>query len=135
VCPATGWRGDWWTSEGEATLREVVRQQKARGAKTLILSGLSNGGIGASRLIGRFPGTFSKAIFISGVATEAANPYVPTLVIQGASDAQIASGPVRAWAQKNGARYAELDAGHFAMLVRHEAFEAAVRSFLAPPRA
>jgi hypothetical protein len=130
VCPATSWRGDWWSSQGEAILREVVRQQKERGATTLILSGLSNGGIGASRLITRFPHTFSSSILVSGVASDAGDPHVPTLVVQGTSDAQIPSGPVHAWAEEHHARWAELDAGHFAMLVRHEEFERAVRSFL-----
>lgn len=134
VCPATSWRGDWWSADGEAILRRVVEAQRARGAKTLILSGLSNGGIGASRLVTRFPKAFAALMLVSGVAPDAHAPGIPTLVLQGAADAQIGAAPVHAWATKVGARYVELDAGHFALLVRHEESEKAILAWFSSLR-
>lgn len=131
VCPATSWRGDWWTADGEKTLRGVVRIEKDRGAKTLILAGLSNGGIGASRLAPRFPGTFAGLVLISGVASDAPAPNIPTLVFQGRSDAMVRTPAVRAWAKNANATYEEVDAAHFALLVKHEESEKILRTWLA----
>lgn len=33
ACPSTGWKGEWWTPEGEAILRETVKTLHARGVR------------------------------------------------------------------------------------------------------
>ena len=117
VCPSTRWIGDWWTPEGESTVREALASLRARGMRRIYLAGLSNGAIGASRLATRIRG-LDGLILISGAAPDAASPGIPTLVIQGRSDAQIPAALVHGYAERAGARYVELDAGHFAMLTR-----------------
>jgi len=118
VCPATGWRGDWWSAEGERIVRATIASLRARGVAHLYLAGLSNGGVGVSRLAPRLPGTLRGVIVISGAAPEAPNPGVPLLVIQGRNDAMMPAAVARDYAERSAGRYVELDAGHFAMLLR-----------------
>ncbi len=130
VCPSTRWVGDWWSPEGEETLRETIAELRRRGARRFVLAGLSNGGIGASLLAPRLRGSFEGLVLISGASPEAQAPSVPTLVIQGERDAQISADLVRAYALRVGARYHPLDAGHFAMLLRQDDVVATVAAFL-----
>jgi pimeloyl-ACP methyl ester carboxylesterase len=69
-------------------------------------------------------------MLISGVASDAPAPGIPTFVLQGRTDAMVTTPLVRAWATNAGARYAELDAGHFALLVRHVEAENAIRAWM-----
>lgn len=138
ACPSTRWVGDWWTPEGEATLRRTVDVLRARGAKKIVLAGLSNGGYGASRLAPRLKGAFVGVIVISGAAPDAAPPGVPTLAIHGARDTMAGVEEARAYAARTSGRLVVLDAGHFAMLVRAEENDRAVRDFvearIGPPK-
>jgi predicted esterase len=129
-CPSVGYRGDWWTADGEATLRRTVAEIRARGIQRIWLAGLSNGGVGASRLLPRMPHTFEGVILLSGVAPDAAPTNLPTLVVQGRDDAMMPSPLARSYAARAHGRYVELDAGHFAMLVRSDATDRAVVSWL-----
>ncbi|HEX7600596.1 MAG TPA: hypothetical protein VF316_03280 [Polyangiaceae bacterium] len=119
VCPSTGWLGDWWSAQGEAIVRATVADLRARGVKHLILAGLSNGGIGASRLLPRMPGTFEGFIAISGAAPDAPAPGIPVLALQGRNDAQVSASVVHAYCMRAGGHYVEYDGGHFALLL-HE---------------
>ncbi len=130
ACPSTRWVGDWWSPEGEATLRRTVDVLRARGKQTIVLAGLSNGGYGASRLAPRMKGAFAGVIVISGAAPDAGAPGVPTLAIHGAHDAMAGIEEARAYAAKTSGRLVVLDAGHFAMLVRAEESDRAVREFV-----
>jgi hypothetical protein len=133
VCPSTRWVGDWWTPEGEATLRETIRSLRRRGSRRIVLAGLSNGGVGASLLAPRLVGTsdaIQGLVVISGASPEAIAPGVPVLAIQGAHDSQVPAFIVRAYAGRVGGRYVSLDAGHFAMLVREKEAMGALTSFL-----
>ena len=130
VCPSTRWVGDWWTSDGEATLRETLAGLRRRGASRIVLAGLSNGAIGATLLAPKLHGSIDSLILISGASPEAEAPGVPVLAIQGAHDAQISASVVRAYAGRVRGRYLSLDAGHFAMLVREREAMGAVTSFL-----
>lgn len=130
VCPATRWVGDWWSPEGEAILRSVVTDLHARGQKHLVLAGLSNGGIGGSLLVTRFPGTFEGFVAISGASPQAAAAGVPLLCVQGKRDAQIPASIVAAYAARSGGKYVELDAGHFVLLLKEDAVVDAIANFL-----
>jgi pimeloyl-ACP methyl ester carboxylesterase len=129
-CPSVGYRGDWWTAEGEATLRRTVAEIRARGIDRIWLAGLSNGAAGASRLAPRMPRTFEGLILISGAAPDASPTSLPALVLQGRDDAMMPSSIARAYASRSHARYVELDAGHFAMLVRRDAADRAIEGWL-----
>ncbi len=130
VCPSTRWVGDWWSEEGEATVRETAQALRRRGARRLVLAGLSNGAIGASRLAPRLRGTFDGLILVSGADADAPAPSVPVLAIQGAKDAQISASVVHAYAERVGGRYLSIDAGHFALLSREEEVRPAIATFL-----
>lgn len=130
ACPSTRWVGDWWSPEGEATIRRTVDVLHARGVKKIVLAGLSNGGYGASRLAPRMKGAFAGVVLISGAAPDAGPPGVPTLVIHGAKDSMAGLEEARAYAGRHAARLVVLDAGHFAMLVRAEENDRAVRDFV-----
>ncbi len=130
VCPATRWVGDWWSADGEATLRETVGRLHARGVRRIVLAGLSNGGVGASLLAARMRGTFDGLIVISGASPAALLPHAPVLAVQGAHDAQISASVVRAYAARVGGQYISLDSGHFALLLREEDARRAITSFL-----
>jgi pimeloyl-ACP methyl ester carboxylesterase len=130
VCPATRWVGDWWNTAGETTLREVVTNLHSRGQKHLILAGLSNGGIGGSLLVTRFPGSFEGFIAISGASPQASAPGIPVLCVQGEYDAQIAASVVRAYATRSGATYVSLPVGHFALLVKEDEVVDAMATWL-----
>jgi predicted esterase len=128
-CPSVGWRGDW-RNDGENTLRRTVELARADGHTRLYLAGLSNGGIGASYLAPRMRGTFRGVILVSGAAPAAPPCGVRALVLHGGRDAMVSAGAGRAWASKNGARYVELQGGHFALLLRKDEARAAIARFL-----
>ncbi len=119
-CPSTSWRGDWWSRRGEETLRATIALARRRGIDRFYLAGLSNGAVGAARLAPRMRGTFRGVILVSGAARDASAPGAPVLVVQGRRDAMAGAGLARAYAARTGARYLDLDGGHFAFLL-HEA--------------
>lgn len=131
ACPSTRWIGDWWTPEGEATVRAAVELLRARGVERIVLAGLSNGGYGVSRLAPRMKGTFAGVVMISGAVPDAPSAGVPALVIHGKHDTMASYEDSRAYASRTGAKLVTLDAGHFAMLVRAEESDRALRDFVA----
>ena len=130
ACPSTRWVGAWWSRDGEATLRRTLDALRARGITRFVLAGLSNGGYGASRLAPNMQGSFAGLILISGASLDAKAAGVPTLVIHGRHDTMAGFGEATSYSARTGARLVALDAGHFAMLVRAEASDAAVRAFV-----
>ncbi|MBX3191714.1 MAG: alpha/beta hydrolase [Labilithrix sp.] len=131
ACPSTRFVGDWGSADGEATLRRTVDVLRARGIDGIVLAGLSNGGLGASALAPKMKGAFAGLVLISGADPGAPSPGVPTLVIHGEHDSMVHPSTSRAYAKKHGAKYVELDAGHFAMLVRGAAADRAIGDFVA----
>lgn len=131
VCPATRWVGDWWSADGEAILRSVVNDLHARGQKHIVLAGLSNGGIGGSLLVTRFPGTFEGFVAISGASPQAAAPGIPVLCVHGKRDAQIPASIAFAYATRSGGKYVEYDAGHFVLLLKEDLVVDAMATWLA----
>jgi pimeloyl-ACP methyl ester carboxylesterase len=131
ACPSTRWVGDWWSLEGEATLRRTIDVLHARGVDRIVLAGLSNGGFGASRLAPRLHGDLAGLILISGAERTAPRPGIPTLVIHGRRDTMTSFAESEAYATKVGAKLVAVDAGHFAMLVRGPEVDRAIRDFVA----
>lgn len=132
VCPATSWRGHWWSAAGERTLRRVVDDLHTRGIRDIVLVGLSNGGVGATQLVSRFPrGTFRALVAISGADASAPPPGVPTLVVQGSADGMMPDAVARAYAARAHAQLLELRGGtHFVLVERPETCERAIGDFL-----
>ena len=133
VCPSTSAVGDWWTTDGERIVRDAIAALRARGFRDVYLAGLSNGAIGASRLAPKL--AIAGLVLVSGAAPDAPGASVPTLVVHGRADAMIHASVPRAYAARAGARYVELDAGHFALLVDHDRASRAITDFLESQRA
>jgi pimeloyl-ACP methyl ester carboxylesterase len=130
ACPSTRWVGDWWSPAGEATLRRTIEVLKARGIDRIVLAGLSNGGYGAARLARRMNGTFAGLVLVSGADPATPPAGIPTLVIHGSHDTMASYESARLYAANAGAKLVTLDAGHFAMLVKSEQADRAVRDFV-----
>jgi hypothetical protein len=118
VCPATGFDGGWWMPDGERTLQATLAYVQARGVARVYLAGLSNGGIGASRLAARFEPSLAGLILISGASPDAVIGRLPALVVHGESDTNVSAAGAHAFAARNGATYVGLSGGHFVMMVR-----------------
>ncbi|MFO0575226.1 MAG: alpha/beta hydrolase [Polyangia bacterium] len=119
LCPSTGWRGDWWSAQGEQILRGTVKLAREQFPGRLFAAGLSNGGAGLARLAPRLRGTFDGLVLISGTS-DAPAPGAPVLVVHGSRDAMSSAQHARAYAARVGGEYTSLDAGHFALLLRRE---------------
>jgi len=131
VCPSTRWVGDWWSPDGEAIVSDTLKSLRARGFTRIFLAGLSNGGIGASRLAPKLRSDIAGLVLVSGAASDMGSAGVPTLVVQGRDDRQIPASVSRAYALRAGAKYVELHAGHFALLVERDVASAAITEWLA----
>jgi len=118
-CPSIGPRGDWWSAEGEAIVRDTIRELHSLGINHIVLSGLSNGGAGAAQIAPKLRGAIHGLVLISGTAPAAA-PGVPILVLQGNRDAMMSPAAARGYATGHSATYVELNAGHFALLLERE---------------
>lgn len=135
ACPSFRVAGDWWSEEGARVLRATMDALRRRGVTRFFLVGLSNGGIGLSRLAPRMRADFRDVagiVLVSGVDGGAASPGVPVLLVHGTHDTMTSHGEAVSYARAHGGVLASLDAGHFAMLVRERAFVQAVRRFAAP---
>lgn len=131
TCPSTTWVGDWWSHSGEKIVRDSIASLRARGKKRIYLAGLSNGGIGASRLAPRLADEkLAGLVLVSGAAPDASASGLPTLVVQGRVDAQVSAAVCRAYATRSNAKYVELDAGHFALLVERDKAQRAITDWL-----
>lgn len=135
VCPSVGPLGDWWSPQGEKTLEHTLTWLKHRGIRRVYLSGLSNGGVGASVLAGRLAHAgleFRGLVLISGASRAADTPRVPVLLVQGRHDSMFPARRMRAFAERAGklATYFEVDSGHFAFLDHADACERALATWL-----
>jgi pimeloyl-ACP methyl ester carboxylesterase len=135
VCPSVGPAGDWWSRKGERTLEATLDWLADRGIRRVYLAGLSNGGAGASVLVGRVSHpriSLRGLLLISGAWSEAPTPTVPTLLVQGRDDSMMPTRSMRAIAARLGglATYVEVDSGHFAFLDRHRECERAIARWL-----
>jgi len=135
ICPSVGPAGDWWSAQGEKTLKHTLAWLEHRGIRRIYLAGLSNGGMGASILAARVshPGVELKGlVLISGASSRAPEPRVPTLIVQGRHDTMMPTRLMRAFAERAGplATYFEVNSGHFALLDRYQECEQAISAWL-----
>jgi pimeloyl-ACP methyl ester carboxylesterase len=129
ACPSVGQRGDWWTARGERITRETIRWLRARGATRIVLAGLSNGGIGASRLAPRLRGELAGLVLISGAAPVAPPRGVPVLVVHGRRD-RMTSPAIARQAGRRG-KLVMLDGDHFVLVTKAEEIQRELETWLA----
>ena len=115
ICPSVGWKGDWWTSNGEATLRATIDYLHQRGLSRIVLAGLSNGAVGASELAYKLTADIAGLILISGASLDAKDSGLPVLVLAGTDDERMPATMMHAYANQLGdkATFIELPADHF----------------------
>jgi len=132
VCPSTGMDGAWWTPAGEARAREAIRYLRARGVRHVYLAGLSNGGIGASRLAPRLVRELDGLVLLSGAASNATPTSLPALVVQGRRDHMTPARNARRYARAGGrrVRYVELEGTHFLLVEQSDAVRAEISRWL-----
>ncbi len=130
VCPSTEFSGHWSDGHGERIARAALVYARRGGAT--ILAGLSAGGIGASRLAPDLAGEIDGLVLLSGADPIAADPGVPTLVVQGDHDHMTPAGDARAYRDRyrSRVRYVELEGTHFVLLEQHADVRAAITRFL-----
>jgi pimeloyl-ACP methyl ester carboxylesterase len=114
VCPSVGWRGDWWTQDGELTVCNTLNYLHARGVKRVYLAGLSNGAVGTCRLASRFVSDLAGLILISGADPQALDAGLPILLLQGKTDERMPASLAIQSARQSGHRatYREFDGDH-----------------------
>jgi predicted esterase len=143
VAPFLDHAGRWWTPDGEAIVRDLVERRLPAAADRdrVVLVGLSNGGIGAARLVQAGPARalFRGAILLSGVADPLAADLsgVDLLVITGAADPRFPLAAVERSAELLRARGASvaldvLDGDHFIVLSHKRDVADRIRAWLAP---
>jgi dienelactone hydrolase len=118
LCPSTDPSGQWWQEQGLAILQESLNYMKQRGVKRIYLAGLSNGGIGSSRLADRFKNDLAGLILISGADPNATMTGLPVLVISGRDDERIPISLMEQYVSAAGseATYVPFDGDHFLLL-------------------
>lgn len=115
VCPSVGWRGDWWTANGESTLRATIDYLHQRGIDTIFLAGLSNGAVGAGELAHKLTEEIAGLILISGASPNARDSNLPVLILAGSSDERMPAEMMREYAARMGdeATFVEFPGDHF----------------------
>ena len=118
VCPSTSPDGAWWNSDGQTILKETITYLHQRGVKRIYLAGLSNGGIGATRLADPFKKDLVGLILISGADPTAKITEMPVLVLHGKSDERIPVSMMGQYASAAGmnAAYHLFEGDHFLLL-------------------
>ncbi|CAN5375107.1 hypothetical protein BH09MYX1_BH09MYX1_03750 [soil metagenome] len=130
LCPSLDVAADWGSDHGDSLVRRTVASAKASGHDHIVLVGLSNGGMGASRLAPKMRGSFSGLVLISGADPTAASPAIPTLVFQGKADGIMSASSARTYAAVAHADYVEVAHGHFASLLAQTELGEALRAFV-----
>lgn len=112
LCPSVGRRGRWWRGEGPDIVEAAVETLRSGGVSRIVLAGLSNGGVGASRLAARVRP--AGLILIGGVASGTRTAR-PALLIHGRADRMVGAGAPRAFVRRSPqAELRWLPGGHFA---------------------
>lgn len=133
LCPSMSISGAWWTPDGEAIVKAALLNLEHRGVHRVVLAGLSNGAVGVSRLVPRLEPRIDAAILISGVASAAPVPVVPTLLIQGRTDGLMRTATVLEWARLHAGptlAVSVLPGTHFVLLEHPELVTEAIRQHL-----
>ena len=132
LCPSVSWHGDWWTDRGEATVRRAIDDLRQRGIERIYLAGLSNGALGASRLVSRLNTPLAGLILISGADPDAATASLPVLVIQGTQDERMPAALAQRYARAagaNGTLYL-LEGDHFLLAKRADELQKMIADWL-----
>ena len=132
VCSSVGWKGDWWTSNGEATLRQTIDYLHQRSIKRIYLAGLSNGAVGASELVYKLTSDVAGLILISGASPDALDSGLPVLVLSGTQDERMPTDMLHAYANRMGANatFVELPADHFMLAKNAGQIQSIIASWL-----
>jgi predicted esterase len=131
ICPATSFAGLWHEGHGPGIVRASIDWIRGRGARSIVLVGLSNGGIGASRLARELAADLDGLALISGLDDRAPHPAMPTFVWHGTTDTRFPIGHVRAWAATLArGELVEVDGDHFALIEQRALFAPALSGFL-----
>lgn len=135
VCPSVGPLGDWWSRQGEETLKQTLSWLERRGIRRVYLAGLSNGAVGASVLAGRLVHSqleIRGIVLISGASRMAEKPRIPALLVQGLHDSMFPARRMQDFAERTGnlATSFKIDSGHFAFLDHADECERAIASWL-----
>ncbi len=126
-CPSTSFEGAWWRDR--ATVAETItlaREQEH--VDHVVLIGLSNGAIGASRLAPRLRRRLDALVLISGSSGARPPRGLPIYGVYGRADPM--SRPLRRYLRAARARGHAVDGGHFALLTRHREVRDALVAYL-----
>jgi pimeloyl-ACP methyl ester carboxylesterase len=120
VCPSVGWRGDWWTHDGQRTVRATLDYLHGRGVKRVYLAGLSNGAVGTCRLAPALATELAGLILISGADPQAPDAGLPILLLQGNADERMPASLALQLARQSGHRatYREFAGDHLLLAKR-----------------
>lgn len=133
VCPSVGPTGHWESAAGARLLAATLDWlTRVRGIRRVVLAGLSNGGIGASRLLSRFERRLAGVVLISGVA-HGTRTSLPALLIHGDADSMTSPGAARAFARRSlHATLRVVRGNHFVLLHRREELVTLMGDWLCP---
>jgi pimeloyl-ACP methyl ester carboxylesterase len=110
VCPTDGPEGHWWQSGSKAIVDASIRRLREQGIDRVILAGLSNGAVGASRIAARLQ--IDGLVLVSGASASATRARA--LLIHGASNRMASVASARAFARRSPhSRLHVLDGDHF----------------------
>jgi pimeloyl-ACP methyl ester carboxylesterase len=118
VCPSTDQSGSWWNSQGQSIFEETFAFLHGRGVERIYLAGLSNGAIGASRLVDPYKNKIEGLILISGADPGATMTELPVLLLHGKYDERIPVSVMEQYASTAGpnAMYHLFEGDHFLLL-------------------
>jgi dienelactone hydrolase len=132
-CPSVSWRGDWWTDQGKTTVLRVIDYLRHRGIERIYLAGLSNGGLGVSRLAPQLSTQLDGLILISGADPDAAIPPLPMLIIQGTHDERMPASLGQRYADAAGSQATIhiLEGDHFLLAKRADVVQQIIADWFA----
>jgi pimeloyl-ACP methyl ester carboxylesterase len=136
-CPSTSWRADWWSEQGKATVSQAFAEMRRRGITRIYLAGLSNGGVGVSRLAQELSEQISGLVLISGVDPDGQIPSLPILIIQGVQDERMPAALAQRYAAAAGSRATlhALPGDHFVLAKRADEVQQIIAAWFAEQEA
>lgn len=129
ICPSDHFVGRWIGAEATSTITSSIATLRARGARRIVLVGLSNGAFGASVTARDLP--IDGLVLISGVSPNAPSPRMNSLLIQGDDDSMVMTRRVRAWARSHArVHYLELPGTHFVLIEQRAQVREAIHAYV-----
>ena len=130
VCPSTRATGDWWSPQGAEILHQSLIYLQRRGVERIYLAGLSNGGLGVSRLAQRFESNLAGLILISGADPDAPITRLPVLVVHGKKDERVPAWVTEQYATATGGTSLLLEGDHFVLLKQADRVQSAIADWI-----